>query len=78
MLVLGTGGAGAGGLVVREAMRGNDTTLIDCLERVSCARVFALAIIIACVYIYLFLLGATLGEISEYATSHTCYRARRG
>jgi hypothetical protein len=54
ILILGTGGAGAGGLVVCEAAQDNDTTLVDCLEHVSCAKVSALAIIIVCVYVYLF------------------------
>jgi hypothetical protein len=54
MLILGTGGAGAGGLVVREAARDNSTTLVDYLEHVSCVKVSALATIIVCVYIYLF------------------------
>jgi hypothetical protein len=71
-------GAGAGGLVVCEAAQDNDTTLVDCLEHVSCAKVSALAIIIVCVYVYLFLLGATLHKISEYAASRACYGAGRG
>jgi hypothetical protein len=67
-----------GGLVVREAARDNDTTLVDCLEHVSCVKVSALATIIVCVYVYLFLLGATHGKISEYAASLACYGAGRG
>jgi hypothetical protein len=39
MLLLGTGGAGAGALVVHEAARDDDTALVDCLECVSCAKV---------------------------------------
>jgi hypothetical protein len=53
MLVLGTGGAGAGGLVVREAVRDDDMALVDCLEHVSCAKVSTLVIIIVCIYVYL-------------------------
>jgi hypothetical protein len=52
MLILGTEGVGAGGLVVREAARDNDTALLDYLEHVSCAKVSTLVIIIVCVYVY--------------------------
>jgi hypothetical protein len=77
MLVLGTGGAGAGSLVAGEAARDDYTALVDCLERVSCANVSSLVIIIVCIYVY-FLLGATLGKILEYATSHACCGDGRG
>jgi hypothetical protein len=53
MLVLGTGGAGGGDLVVCEATRDDDTTLVDCLERVSCEKVSALIIIIVCIHVCL-------------------------
>jgi hypothetical protein len=54
MLVFGTGGAGAGGLVVCEPAQDNDIALVDCLECISCIKVSALAIIIVCVYVSLF------------------------
>jgi hypothetical protein len=62
--VLGTGGAGASDLVLCEVARDDDTSLVDCLEHVSCVKVLALVIIIVYTYIYLLLLGATLGEVS--------------
>jgi hypothetical protein len=70
--ISGTGGGGASDLVVCEVVQDDDTSLVDCLERVSCAKVSALVIIIICTYVYLLLLGATLGEVSEYSTSHAC------
>jgi hypothetical protein len=76
MPVLGISGAGAGDLVVREAAQANDASLVDCLEHVSCTKVFALVIIIVCTDVYLLLLGTTLGVISEYSTSRACCRAR--
>jgi hypothetical protein len=72
--ILGTGGVGASDLVVREAAQNDDTSLVDCLECVSCVTISAVVIIIVCTYICLLLLGATLGEISEYSTS--CRTAR--
>jgi hypothetical protein len=51
MLVLGTGGVGAGTLVAREAARDDDIALVDCLERVSCTKVSSLVIV--CIYVYL-------------------------
>jgi hypothetical protein len=53
MLVLGTGGVGAGTLVAREAARDDDIALVDCLERVSCTKVSSLVIGIVCIYVYL-------------------------
>jgi hypothetical protein len=44
MLVLGTGDAGCGVLVVGEDARDDDVTLLNCLERVSDAKVFFTAI----------------------------------
>jgi hypothetical protein len=78
MLILSTGGAGGGDLVVHEVVRDDDTTLVDCLERVSCTKVSAIVIITVCIYVYLVLLGATLGKISKYIASRTHYGARRG
>jgi hypothetical protein len=72
--ISGTGSAGASDMVVRKAAQDNDTSLVDCLERVTYAKVSALVIIIICTYVYLLLLGATLSEVSEYSTS----RARCG
>jgi hypothetical protein len=74
--ILGAGGARAGDLVVPEAAQDDDASLVDCLERVSCAKVSALVIIIICSYIFL-LLGTTLGELSEYSTSRVHCGARR-
>jgi hypothetical protein len=53
MLILGTGGAGGGDLLVREAARDDDAALVNCLERVSCAKVSALIIIIVCIHVCL-------------------------
>jgi hypothetical protein len=53
ILVLGIGGAGAGDLVVHEAVQEDDTALVDCLECVSCVKVSAIVIIIVCIYVYL-------------------------
>jgi hypothetical protein len=39
MLILGTRGARVGDLVAYEAAQDDDTALVDCLERVSCAEV---------------------------------------
>jgi hypothetical protein len=77
MLVLGTGGAGGGDLVFCEAAQDDDMVLIDCLERVSCAKVFALIIINVCIHGCLFLLGNTLGKISKYVASRARCRAGR-
>jgi hypothetical protein len=76
MLILGTRDAGAGALDAHEAARDDNMALVDCLEHVSCAKVSSLVIIIVCIYV--FLLGATLGKISEYAASRACYGAGRG
>jgi hypothetical protein len=54
MLILFTGGVGVSALVAREAARDDDATLVDCLERVSCAKVSSLVIAIVCIYVYLF------------------------
>jgi hypothetical protein len=53
MLVLGIGSAGAGDSVVHKAVQDDDTSLVDCLERVSCTKVSAIVIIIVCIYVYL-------------------------
>jgi hypothetical protein len=64
MHILGTDGARASDLVLREATQDDNSSLVDCLERVSCAKVSALVVIITCTYVYLLSLGTTLGEIS--------------
>jgi MFS-type transporter involved in bile tolerance (Atg22 family) len=72
MLILGTGGAGAGAFVAHEAVRDDDIALVDCLEHGSGAKVSSVVIIIVCIYIYLIsFLAATLGKISEYAGCRT-------
>jgi hypothetical protein len=53
MLILGTGGARGGDLVVHEVVRDDDMTLFDCLEHVSCVKVSAIVIITVCIYVYL-------------------------
>jgi hypothetical protein len=45
-----SGGAGAGDLVLHEATQDDSSSLVDCLERVSCTKVSALV-----VYYYLYL-----------------------
>jgi hypothetical protein len=72
MPVSGTGGGGASDLIVCEAAQDDDTSLVDCLEHVSCVKVSALVIIVICTYVYLLLLGAIHGEVSEYSTSCAC------
>jgi hypothetical protein len=64
MHVSGTDGARASDLVLREDAQDDNSSLVDCLERVSCAKVSALVVIITCTYVYLLSLGTTLGEIS--------------
>jgi hypothetical protein len=64
MHISGTDGARASDLVLREATQDDNSSLVDCLERVSCAKVSALVVIITCTYVYLLSLGTTLGEIS--------------
>jgi hypothetical protein len=81
MLILRTGDARAGVLVARGAVRDDDIALVNCLECVSCARVFFLFLLLLLllffIHVYLFL-GAALGKISEYAASRTHCGARRG
>jgi hypothetical protein len=76
MPIFGTGGVGAGDLVVCKVVQNDDVSLVDCLERVSCMKISILVFIVVCTHVYLLLLGATLGEISEYSTSHVCCGAR--
>jgi hypothetical protein len=59
-----TDGARASDLVLREATQDDNLSLVNCLERVSCAKVSALVVIITCTYVYLLSLSTTLGEIS--------------
>jgi hypothetical protein len=59
-----SGGAGASDLVLREAAQDDNSSLVDCLEHVSCVKVSALVVIITCTYVYLLSLGTALGEIS--------------
>jgi hypothetical protein len=53
MLILGTRGVGPGAMVACEAMRDDDTALVDFLERVSCSKVSSLVITIVGIYVYL-------------------------
>jgi hypothetical protein len=71
-------GVGASALVAREATRDDDTLLVDCLECVSCTKISYLVIIVVCIYVCLFFLGAALGKISEHTASCTRYGAGRG
>jgi hypothetical protein len=72
MLILCTGGAGGDDLVVREAARNDDATLVDCLERVSCVKVSALIIIIIiCIHgCLLFIRCCTLQNLRVRSKSH--------
>jgi hypothetical protein len=75
MLILGTRDAGAVVLVDHRGARDDDTTLVNCLDHVSCANVSF------CYYHYFLLmlsLGAGLAKSQGYRTSCTCCGARRG
>jgi hypothetical protein len=75
LLVLGTGDAGAIILVGHRGAR-NDTSMVNCLERISCAKVSFFVIFV--IYLCLPFLGIGLGKISEYTTSRACCGAIRG
>jgi hypothetical protein len=72
MLILGTGDTGAGVLVARGGARDDHMALINCLERVSCAKVsFSVVIIVSYLCLIIFFKHYTCQNLRICSKSHT-------